>query len=286
MGQAKIKLRAAFRPELIDAWQADDCVNFAVALARLTGWLLHVDWWVPSTDYRTEIPIEEFKPLRVYVADNHDCVFDALGVKTITNFNQGTIGPLARKLGSGGVRTRFYDEARLSMLPLRSPPDEAKIAHATEAIKGNAYFFAAIPSRLPPFIPAYQAAKFTYGRCAAFAEAMQEVTGLVPTALLAVRFAPQFEGTHRSSSGYFHSVVLHPDGLAEDSWGKAPLEEIARRFGAVEFTINNDEHHAVVNNLKRNSADLYEAARQEAIALVQQYRSATDTSVALKGESR
>lgn len=35
MGQAKIKQRAAFAAHSIEEWEAEDCVNFAVALARL-----------------------------------------------------------------------------------------------------------------------------------------------------------------------------------------------------------------------------------------------------------
>lgn len=205
-------------------------------------------------------------------AHNHDLIFDVRGTKPITDFTAGTIESLARNLGTGGVRTRFYDEEALSSQPLRSQPDEAKIEQAIEAIKENPYFLASIPKRQPPFIPAFQAARFTYGRCAAYAEVLQELTGLQPTALLAVRFSPLFEGTHRAASGYFHSVILHPDGLAEDSWGKAPLQEIARRFGVVEFTTSIAEHKVVVNNLKSSSADLYESARQEATALVQMYR--------------
>ncbi len=50
MGEAKIKQRAAFAPKLIEEWEAENCVNFAVALARLTGWLLHVDWWSTSPE--------------------------------------------------------------------------------------------------------------------------------------------------------------------------------------------------------------------------------------------
>lgn len=272
MGQAKIKQRAAYRPELIDAWEAEDCVNFAIALARLTGWLLHVDWWDPSADQSQEIPDDQLKPLRVYVADNYDLIFDVRGIKSIVDFTVGTIAPLAKRHGNGGVRTRFYDEATLSSLPLRSLPDERKIAEATEAIKANTYFLAAIPPRQPPFIPAHKAAEFTFGRCAAFAEVMQELTGLHSTALLAARFSPQFEGTRRSATGYFHSIVVHPDGLGEDSWGKAPVHEIARRFGVVEFTTSSDEHQIVVNNLKSSSADLYEEARQDAMALVLRYR--------------
>lgn len=57
MGQAKIKQRTAFRSQLVENWEADDCVNFAVALARLTGWLIHVDWWSTSTEHKEDIPL-------------------------------------------------------------------------------------------------------------------------------------------------------------------------------------------------------------------------------------
>lgn len=274
MGQAKIKQRAAFAPQLIEEWEADDCVNFAVGLARLTGWLLHVDWWSTSTEPKEGIPLDQLKPLRVYVADNHDRIFDVRGVRSIREFNESVLVKLIRKngFGNGGVCTRFYDEAKLSSLPLRSLPDEAKIARAIEDIRANSHYLAAIPARMQPFIPAHKAAQYTYGRCASFAEAMRELTGLQPAALLAVRFSPLYEGTRRSESGYFHSVVLHPDGMAEDSWGKAPLEEIASRFGVIEFKTSSDEHRRVVEKLRQSSTDLYEIARKDAMDLIQAHR--------------
>ncbi|MFX5756819.1 hypothetical protein ABTE27_22990, partial [Acinetobacter baumannii] len=64
MGQAKIKQRTAFTPRAIGEWEANDCVNFAVALARLTGWLLHVDWWSVSAERREDIPLDQLTPLR------------------------------------------------------------------------------------------------------------------------------------------------------------------------------------------------------------------------------
>lgn len=146
------------------------------------------------------------------------------------------------------------------------------IAHAMEEIQANPRYLAAIPARMPPFIPAHKAAQFTYGRCAAYAEAMRELTGLQSTALLAVRFSPQFEGTRRSETGYFHSVVLHPDGMAEDSWGKAALTEIASRFGVTEFKISNDEHQRVIEKLRQSATDLYEIALTDAIDLIQTHR--------------
>lgn len=274
MGQAKIKQRATFAPQFVEEWEADDCVNFAVALARLTGWLLHVDWWSTSTEHTEDIPLDQLVPLRVYVADNRDRIFDVRGIKSISEFNQCVLIHQARKIGSGngGVYTRFYDEEKLSSLPIRSHPDEAKIARAIAEIQANRHYLAAIPARKHPFIPAYQAARYTYGRCAAFAEAMRELTGLQPVALLAVRFSPQFEGTRRSESGYFHSVVLHPDGMAEDSWGKAPLDDIAGRFGVTEFNTSSDEHNVVVEKIQMSSADRYETALRDARDLIRIYR--------------
>lgn len=99
MGQAKIKQRTAFAPQLIEEWEADDCVNFAVGLARLTGWLLHVDWWSTSTEHREDIPLDQLRPLRVYVADNHDQIFDVRGTRSIREFSEKILFKLIRTRG-------------------------------------------------------------------------------------------------------------------------------------------------------------------------------------------
>ena len=274
MGQAKIKQRAAFAPHLIEAWEANDCVDFAVALARVTGWLLHVDWWSSSMEHQEGISLDKLRPMRVYVADNRDLIFDVRGVKSIADYTQRIVRPLAIKMqvGNGGIYTRFYGEENLAVLPLRVQPDEANIERATEAITANLLFLASIPPRTPPHLPAHKAATFTYGRCAAYAEAMQELTGLQPVGLLAKRFSPLFEGTKRTTEGYVHSVVVHPDGIAEDSWGKASLRDIAERFGVIEFTTSSDVHRSVVSSIKSNSEDYYLAALQEARELIRLYR--------------
>ena len=159
MGQAKLKQRAAFASQLIEDWEADDCVNFAIALARLTGWLLHVDWWT-TREQSTDAPESELIPLRVYVADNQDRIFDVRGVRSIVDFNERIIMNLIRnaRLGSGGVRTRFYGETKLLSLPLRSQPNEIEIERALSEIKANPHYLNAIPKRTPPFIPAHHAA--------------------------------------------------------------------------------------------------------------------------------
>lgn len=274
MGQAKIKQRTAFAPQLIEEWEADDCVNFAVGLARLTGWLLHVDWWSTSTEHREDIPLDQLRPLRVYVADNHDQIFDVRGTRSIREFSEKILFKLIRTrgLGNGGVYTRFYDEKKLSSLPLRCQPNEAEISRAIEEIRANPRFLAAIPARTQPCIPAHNAAQYSYGHCAAFAEAMRELTGLQPAALLAVRFSPLFENTWRSESGFFHSVVLHPDGMAEDVWGKSSVEAIASRFGVIEFKVSSAEHRRVIEKIRQSSNDVYETVRKDAMDLIQAHR--------------
>ncbi|QYF93091.1 hypothetical protein KY495_20730 [Massilia sp. PAMC28688] len=282
MGQAKSKQRAAFSPAQIHCWEETDCVNFAVALARMTGWLLHVDWWSTSTQHREDIPIEELRPLRVYVADNHDRVFDVRGIKTIMEFNESVIRRKAQQAypGNGCVYTRYYAEDRLASLPLRVQPDPLLISLAADAVRGNVLYLAAIPARMMPCIPAHQAARYSYGACAAFAEAMREVYGLRATALLATRFSPMFEGTKRGKSGYFHSVVLHDDGTAEDAWGRGTLESIAARFGAVEFEVSVEEHLAVLERFRQTSSEAYGNAFNDAVRLI---RSMTETSGAGEG---
>lgn len=274
MGQAKVKQRATFSDALIREWESEDCVNFAVALGRLTGWLIHVDWWTTSLDPEDDSPEDSFIPLRVYVGDNRDRVFDVRGNKSIFEFTERTIKNLALKVsnGNGGVRTRFYEEKRLSTLPLKYTPNEEKINQAMLRIQENNLFLSTIPARKIPLIPAWQAAQFTYGRCTAYAEALKEIVGLQPVALLAKRFSPSFEGTRRSASGYFHSIVLHPDGIGEDSWGKSSVDEIASRFGVLEYQISIREHEEVIENHLRNSGELFQNALKQAKELIMLYR--------------
>nr|WP_315246061.1 hypothetical protein [uncultured Albidiferax sp.] len=272
MGQAKLKQRAAFAPAMIDQWESEDCVNFAVALARLTGWLIHVDWWVPSLDPNNTVALEHCKPLRVYVADNGSRIFDVRGSRLLGAFNERTIRPLAVQHGMGGVRTRYYAESALASLPLRFVPDLAKIEDAVKSIEANTAYLASIPKRLAPCVPAAEAAKYTFGLCAPFAEALRELADLEPVALLALRFKPDWQGTERGDDGYVHSLVLHLDGTGEDCWGRADVKEIAERFGVAEFRLSRESHVRVVNKLQRNSPDRYEAAFVKAKELIQTYR--------------
>jgi hypothetical protein len=196
------------------------------------------------------------------------------GAIQLVDFHQSIIAKRAKRILTvdGGVLTRFYAEAKLSTLPLQSLPDENKIALAVEAIKANPAYLKSIPERPPSRIPVHDAARYTFGRCVAYAEAMHELTGLQPVAILAKRFASLYEGTKRSDDGYVHSIVVHPDGMGEDAWGIAPIEDIAGRFGVIKFEISSDVHQEVVQNYHRTSSDIYEAELKVARELIFQYR--------------
>lgn len=273
MGAAKLKQKMAFPLTKIHEWEADDCVNFAVALARITGWLLHVDWLSDSPVPDSERPVTDMTPLRVYVGNDGDRIFDVRGIKTIFDFNKRFIQPLVNErrkpwVRQVGVATRHYGEEKLATLPLRSMPDEGKILDAISAIQAIPGYLAAIPERPFPRLPAEKAASFTWGLCPIYAEALREVTGIQPVALLAHRFTPMYEGTPRSENGYIHSLVPYPDGTGEDSWGRVALQRIADRFGVAEWSLDQDEHERVIRNLKRNSPDRWEQRYEEALTLV------------------
>lgn len=276
MGQAKIRQQSTFSSKQLDEWESDDCVNFAVALARLTGWLIHVDWWDSSGNHERDSSHDQLLPLRVYVGDHRDQIFDLRGVKPIQEFNMRTTAKLVRDKrlpmgGASGVRTRYYSEAKLATLPLRVRPDEGKILHAMGEIEREKTFLASVPKRAAPYIPSYEAAQFTFGLCAAFAQALHVQTGLQPVAILARRFSPHFVSS-RGKNGFVHCVVMHEDGMAEDSWGKTTLEDIAERFGLIEYVTSASEHETVVSTLRQNSPERFEAAYGDATRLIQAYR--------------
>ncbi len=267
----ELQLAPSFPPHLIKEWESDLCINFAIALARKTGWILHTDAWINSIDQNESVPEGERVNLRVYVGDNLTNVFDVQGITDIQGFYNNVIQPLAvrkAKTPTGSVSTRFYTEAQLFELSLGVKPDEAKISRATEAIEDNKMFVESITKRKHPLIPAHTAAKFTYGLCGPFAEALHAFTKLPITAMVATKYTPQFE---LGKLGYIHSFVLHPDGHGEDSWGKQTIEQIAERFGAMEYELSEVEHTQAVNRLRSNSADRYEQAYKEAEQVIMEY---------------
>lgn len=271
MGQSKNKKLIAFPEDIIKAWEDDDCVNFAIALSRLTNWLLHVDWFTDSRDPESNEDPSEMVPIRVYVADNLDNIFDVRGIKKIKEFTEGTIQRVARNrvVLNGGIKSRFYKESDIFDLPLRKKPNEEKIAEARIKILENTEFLSKIPKRAEGLIPAYEASQFTFGWCSCYADALSDITGLPTCALLATKYVPMFQA---SPLGYIHSFVLHPDGNAEDAWGIQTVEDMAKRFGAIKYETDLSMHDSVSKTHKTNSADKYIEGYNKAKALIKAYR--------------
>lgn len=263
------KVMTSFSPSQIKAWEDGDCVNFAVALARLTGWLLHVDWGAHSLD--RDLPVSEMVSLRVYVGDNHDNIYDVRGKRKIKGFTETFIKPRVRQLGlmTSAINSRYYSEEKLWTLPLRVRPDEARIINSMEIIKNNTDFLQKIPQRIKPLIPAHLAADFTFGNCVVYAAALEDLTGLAATAISALEYNELFHG---NKLDFVHAFNLHPDGLAEDAWGVQPLHYIAERFGMVKYTLSESEFRRINEKVKLTSADVYEKWYAKAVELIKQYR--------------
>jgi len=267
----ELQLTFPFSNSLIKDWENDSCVNFSIALARITGWIIHIDSWVNTQDPEENTPEKDRVPLRVYVGDNLDNVFDVRGIMKLQKFCQSIIEPLAiinAKSASGSVATKIYSEAELAGLPYNFKPNESEIVKAIDAIKSNHSFLDCISKRQFPNIPAHVAAKFTYGLCAPFAEALHELKELPIAAMIAIKYTPQFE---LSKLGYIHSFVLHPDGSGEDSWGKQTVEHIAERFGVAEYELSSTEHEQAVGKLRLNSLVKFDEAYNEALELISKY---------------
>lgn len=257
-----------FSKDVIRSWDDSDGVNYAVAFARLTGWLLHVDWLRLSD---TEEDEKNMKSLRVYVGDNGNNIYDAQGKTRVSPFVNNVIKPLMKKRGGEkvGLLNRYYTEEKLFELPLRVKPDLHRIGKSMELMKNNQDFVSRLPIRQSPCVPAKEAADFTFGRCVPFAAALKELTGLKSTSIIASRFSNLYGYT---PLGYVHSFVLHPDGKAEDAWGIQTIDEIAARFGIEEYKLSEREHEEALYNLKLNSPEKYETAYLLALDLIKKYR--------------
>lgn len=263
----KIKKSSQFPEDILQNWEASDGVNFAVALARITGWLLHVDWWSPTDN--AEI-VDNMKSLRVYVGNNSNYIYDIKGKQTIATFSNNIVRPIAQKRGAnyGGIVTRYYSETKLFNLPLRVKPDEVRIQKAQELINSNSAFLEKIPKRQKPNVPAHIAAKFTFGYCNPFATALSDVRGYKAVAIIAKEYNKLFE---LSKLGYAHSFTLDKDDNAIDIWGEDSIENIIQRFGITKYDLDESEHYKVGQKLKSNSLEKYNEIYEESVSIINKY---------------
>ena len=263
----QVKKTTQFPDYILRDWEVSDGVNFAIALSRITGWLLHVDWWSPTDG--NEI-VENMKSLRVYVGNNSSQIYDFRGKQSLASFIKNIIKPIAQKRGAnyGGIVTRYYSESKLFSLPMRVKPDENRISAAQKLIIGNKDFLEKIPKRQAPSVPAHIAADFTFGHCNPFATALSDVRNYKSVALIAKAYNDLFG---LSRLGYIHSFALDNDGNAIDIWGKDTVENIAQRFGTVEYELSEVEHFNVSQKLKTNSLIKYDEVYEKSIAIINEY---------------
>jgi len=263
----KKKKTALFPEYILRDWEASDGVNFAVALARITGWLLHVDYWTPTDNKEA---VENMKSLRVYVGTNSNYIYDIKGKQTIATFTNNIIKPILKQRGAnyGGVSTKYYSETKLFTLPLRVKPDEGRIENAEKLIRSNAEFLNVVQKRKAPNVPAHIAANFTFGQCNPFATALNDLKNYKPIALIAKEYNKLFE---LSKVGYIHSFNYDKEGNAIDVWGKDTVENIAQRFGVTKYELDEVEHFKVSNKLKTNSPEKYDEIYENSVAIINEY---------------
>lgn len=258
---------SGFSKEQLRSWDDSDGVNFAIALARITGWLLHVDWWTPTDNHEN---VNNMKSLRVYVGDNSNLIIDLDRKYSIATFTNNVIRPLVRKRGEnfGGVATKYYSEQNVFKLPLRVKPSEERIKKAEEAIAANKDFLNNIPLRKKPLVPAYIAANFTFGQCAPFAQALSDLLNQKATAMIALEYSDLFG---YSKLGYAHSIIVKSDTIGIDVWGNDEIKNIAARFGIVRYVLDENEHRRVNQKLKMNSPDKYEEIYNKAVDIIKEH---------------
>ena len=252
-----------FPDVLLKQWEKNDGVDFAIALARLTGWMLQVDW-LASGEHDE---VKNMIPIRVYVETNRDIVFDFTGKKSVMAFNKYVIQPIAFKRirnGAQNISTRCYTEEALCELPLRVRSSDNGIEKASLAILAHPTFLSSIPKRQNPEISAQEASQFSHGNCVPFAEAIHDLTSL-PVVGIEVS---KYSDLCGSRLGFCHTVILHPDGNVEDSWGIQPLSVILERFYIDEYQMNEQIFLDAKERQKREYPERYKKAYEQAAGLL------------------
>lgn len=262
--KAKKNVKSKTFPDvLLKQWENSDGVDFAIALTRLTGWMLQVDW-LASGEHDD---IKNMIPVRVYVETNRDVVFDFTGKKSVMAFNEYVIRPIAMKRVKNGVQniaTRCYTEEALRELPLRVRSSEYGIERATAAILAHPTYLTLIPKRQNPEISGHDASQFSHGNCVPFAEVIHNLTGLPAVGIEVSKYSEECG----SRLGFCHAVILHPDGNVEDAWGMQPLSVILERFHIREYQMNAQIFLDAKERQTREYPDRYQKAYEKATGLL------------------
>ncbi len=231
--------RGRFSAEFVSACEASLCVDWAVAFERITGWPVHI------------VHIAKL-PVRAFCEDDGRWVFDVLGMMSPIRHGD-IVSPLVKDREwpeaafiDGKARTKLkigiacVGADHLQDYGLKA--DEPRIAACEVAIRANAAYLGLVPERPKPWAAARDIARYSFGGCVVYAEALSRITGLPAVTMTPLGMTPGVQ----MRGGGFHDALLHPDGTLEDIWGRFLAERVAARYGMLDWEISAEPHGRMV----------------------------------------
>lgn len=258
-----------FSADFVQECEAEGCLHFALAMARLTGWPVLA---VEGTD-RVKPDIEETDTVQVR---RLVCANDRLNL-----FDPTGIFPVDALLRQRAESLRRPGDAGLAMLPLSEPEirsprvqlprliDESVIERHADAIRANRVYLQAVPPRPWPWLAADLIRRYAFGKCFAFAEALVRERGGVAVAMVAT--TPLRDAVRPLGGEYLHAVALLEDGTALDAWGARAPRVIADRYNMGRFTLSQERFEDEMRDARAVRARDLEAEIAAAQEVVRRY---------------
>ena len=235
-----------FSTKQIKEWNKDRGQCFAIALARITNWMIQVACFAKSEEDRNKTP------LRFHVSDKNNRIYDFTGSYNIHKFYTDILQPIITQEQLQGIGCAFnaYSEQSLFKRSLQPRPTESQIKQMIEAIELNEDYLNAIPERKKPIVPTEYTVRFSHGKCNSFAEAMYDVKAIQPIAIVAKKFK---ENSSLTTLGYVHSCNIIDEDNVIDIWGIDTLQNVIDRYHIAEFELCQKTHLLEREKLKQIS---------------------------------
>ena len=209
--------------------------------------------------------MEKF-PLRYYVANNSNLIFDFKGIFDVVEFVDYVTYPLLRKINNRNILNVVTDN--ISINEIINLGNSNEVDDITKVIENNHNYLNEIPKRRHPRVPSSIATKFMFGHCNVFAQTMFELKNYKPIAIIATKYNDCFSN---SKLGYVHSIVVNDIGEYIDIWGIDSLENILKRYEIAEYYLSYEEHIEINQQLKNNSKDIYDVIYKESTDIIKKY---------------
>lgn len=258
-----------FPADFIQECEAEGCVHFALAMARLTGWPVLA---VEGTE-RLKPDIEETETVqvrRLVCADDRLNLFDPTGIFPVDVLLRRRAESLRRPSDAG------LAVLPLSELEIRSPRvmlpqliKEPAVERHADVIRANRVYLQAVPQRPRPWLPADLIRRYAFGRCFAFAEALVRERGGVAVAMVAT--TPLRNDTRPLGGEYLHAVALLENGTALDAWGARAPRVIADRYNMGDFALSPERFEDEMRNARAVRGPDLEAEIAAAQDVVRRY---------------